>query len=509
MDEHDKDLAAKQIERVETLKPLERQIWRLVEEALVEDALVYRRPAHDKLFKLDNEPVQIAVLDFIQQVTDSPTTLPTCSVIDLSSNTEVIIRLVHRRLRELLLQLSLAYHKLPHKLFLDRDPNQFQCEVDSWSAGGFADIHRGIYRGELVAVKRLRIFKDMPETKKKEVTDAFHHECLLWRTLSHEHVLSILGVDDQMFRGEMCMVMPWMTHGNIRNVLTRLISLDLGSASGSHSEDGAGDSASLVSSGLLKASRLDQVHCWIKEITAGLAYLHEEGIVHGDLRGHNILLNASLRPLISDFGLAVFADGASKTFGSVRGGNIRWLAPEVMDPTQYKSESVRPTYAADIYSFACLCVELYTANAPFMEHTSDFAVLGLVLDGSRPRKPQFVFPVPDGDNESHNEPESQVFKEIGDGLWSILERCWSHVPSERPSVGEVLGLLYQTDLRLGATVDVYRAQAVPETEPKFPGHWQDGDDGTGYNTKDVFANHKTLSVAAGLFVVVFAYWLSC
>ena len=61
---------------------------------------------------------------------------------------------------------------------------------------------------------------------------------------------------------------------------------------------------------------------------------------------------------IADFGLAVFADGASRTFGSVRGGNIRWLAPEIMDPNHFKNTSTRPTCAADIYSFACLLVEV-------------------------------------------------------------------------------------------------------------------------------------------------------
>ncbi len=44
----------------------------------------------------------------------------------------------------------------------------------------------------------------------------------------------------------------------------------------------------------------------------------------------------------------------------MRGGNFRWLAPELMLPelTDGESPSGRPTFASDIYSFACVCIEV-------------------------------------------------------------------------------------------------------------------------------------------------------
>ncbi|THH32592.1 hypothetical protein EUX98_g1591 [Antrodiella citrinella] len=154
----------------------------------------------------------------------------------------------------------------------------------------------------------------------------------------------------------------------------------------------------------------------MKEIALGLVYLHGEGIAHGDLRGHNILIDENMHVRISDFGLAVFADSASRSFGSTRGGNVRWLAPEIMDPNQSDKESSRPTFAGDMYSFACL----YDPNDLFA-HLSDFAVLGLIMDGTRPNRPWL-----------------RTTYEMGDPLWSIISQCWTADPMKRLTASEVL-----------------------------------------------------------------------
>ena len=59
---------------------------------------------------------------------------------------------------------------------------------------------------------------------------------------------------------------------------------------------------------------------------------------------------------IGDFGLSVFDGEWSGEFGSQRGGNPRWLAPELLLPGPYKRP--RPTFSSDIYSFAMVCIEV-------------------------------------------------------------------------------------------------------------------------------------------------------
>ncbi|TCD62808.1 hypothetical protein EIP91_006374 [Steccherinum ochraceum] len=113
-------------------------------------------------------------------------------------------------------------------------------------------------------------------------------------------------------------------------------------------------------------SVLDRVHEWIPEIVDGVEYLHSQGVVHGDLRGHNILVGHDSHILILDFGLVVFQiedPGHSGTFGSLRGGN------------------------AHIYSFACLLVELYDIDGLFSNRWTPVVVTNAVLTGPASAKP--------------------------------------------------------------------------------------------------------------------------
>lgn len=92
----------------------------------------------------------------------------------------------------------------------------------------------------------------------------------------------------------------------------------------------------------------------------GLAYLHglTPGIVHGDLKGANVLVTQSRRACLADFGLATAIDSntiAMTHKSTVRtGGTVRWQAPELFDPSVYQQNSK----ASDIYALACVYYEV-------------------------------------------------------------------------------------------------------------------------------------------------------
>ena len=97
----------------------------------------------------------------------------------------------------------------------------------------------------------------------------------------------------------------------------------------------------------------------LRQISLGLGYLHDEGIVHGDLHGRNILVDSGGCVRLTDFGLSLLAEGTPYNYGSVHGGGaIRWSAPELFEPEEFGLDNARPTPRSDVYAFACVCIEV-------------------------------------------------------------------------------------------------------------------------------------------------------
>lgn len=121
-------------------------------------------------------------------------------------------------------------------------------------------------------------------------------------------------------------------------------------------------------------------HFKLHQVAQGISYLHEKGIVHGDLRGVrllckaipsaimyinitsqvNILIDDKLHVRLMDFGLTVFADKTGSFDGTCDVGAQPWMAPELLEPQKMGLESFQRTYASDIYAFACVCIEVST-----------------------------------------------------------------------------------------------------------------------------------------------------
>jgi len=93
-------------------------------------------------------------------------------------------------------------------------------------------------------------------------------------------------------------------------------------------------------------------------IAEGMAYAHRQDIVHRDLKPGNILLDRSLQPKISDFGLAKLSLSNSITMeGSILG------SPRYMSPEQAAGDDV--DQRSDIYSLGIILYEMITGDTPF------------------------------------------------------------------------------------------------------------------------------------------------
>jgi DNA-binding beta-propeller fold protein YncE/predicted Ser/Thr protein kinase len=99
------------------------------------------------------------------------------------------------------------------------------------------------------------------------------------------------------------------------------------------------------------------------QIADALDAAHAAGIVHRDVKPHNILVEGD-RAYLSDFGLAKAIEGTGDGRGASIVGTVEYMAPE-----QWRGESVGA--AADIYSLGCVLYEALTGIAPYARKGSD------------------------------------------------------------------------------------------------------------------------------------------
>lgn len=168
----------------------------------------------------------------------------------------------------------------------------------------------------------------------------------------------------------------------------------------------------------------------IAGICRGLAYLHGQipPVIHGDLRGVNVLIGDDGQPLLCDFGLAVIVEDLANMpiSSALQGsGNPRWMAPELL----IGEEIVSPQ--SDIWSLGMVMLEIFTLDIPFSE-LKGYPQVILTLHGrGRPARPGV---------EASN-------RGLTDDIWMLMMYCWAQSPSDRPSAIQVLQLLEQRGVK--------------------------------------------------------------
>jgi hypothetical protein len=100
---------------------------------------------------------------------------------------------------------------------------------------------------------------------------------------------------------------------------------------------------------------------WVIVLADALAYAHDEGVIHRDVKSGNIMIDATRRPRLMDFGVARLLHEES---GLTADGNLVGT-PAYMSPEQALGESQRAGPQSDLYSLGVVFYELLTGQLPF------------------------------------------------------------------------------------------------------------------------------------------------
>ncbi|CAE6431414.1 unnamed protein product [Rhizoctonia solani] len=249
--------------------------------------------------------------------------------------------------------------------------------------GGFSDIYSGrLLNNSQVAIKALRISIGNINQGAKHIKHAAR-ELHTWSKCRHPNVLPLLGLVE--FRGGIGMISPWMAQGSLPRYLTN----NLG---------------------------VNRCHMCL-QICDGLSYLHHIGIIHGDLKGTNVLVSDSGIPVLTDFGNSVLRNQTLKFTQTTSGASltVRWSAAELI------TESGPPNEATDVYALGMTMYEVMAGTIPY-EGKKEARIIYLVVEKKEP--PERPKSIP-GDCKD------------GEKLWNLLVRCWSFESSSRPSAKEV------------------------------------------------------------------------
>ncbi|KAG0707782.1 kinase-like domain-containing protein [Suillus ampliporus] len=283
----------------------------------------------------------------------------------------------HARLLRYIIRLSRKSGRLPYQLLLDGlDPYQMRVI----GQGASATIYTASYNHQAVAVKRSNL-PSISQCRKDFVSEA-----VIWSHLKNDNIATFIGVIEKDNR--LWLVSRFMFSGNVKTYIE--------------------------STGREKC---DLRHLAVG-IAKGLSYLHtlDPPIVHGDLKGYNVLVDERKNACLADFGISR-SDDTRQILDSSKVGRretLNWTAPEII---LGNSETLRMTLETDMYAFACVLYEIYTGNIPFYGESINY-----MIDCLRARK----------------RPSLEGLKEP---ITRLIEECWQDDPRQRMKAPDVVEAL--------------------------------------------------------------------
>ena len=238
-------------------------------------------------------------------------------------------------------------------------------------AGGKVFLATDLKTNTQVAIKEIRISTvDKKELLLMEIT--------VMKELNHKNIINYI---ESYLENEMLwVVMEYLAGGALTDVVLKL------------------------------AMTEKQIATICREVLQGLLYLHENGIIHRDIKSDNILLGSDGSVKIIDFGFC--ADTQARENRDTVCGTPYWMAPEVIDRDVVYGKKV------DIWSLGIMAVEMNDGEPPYMDVADPIKALYLIASNNKP-------PIASWDTLSEN-------------FQDFLDKCLEKDVEKRPCTAELL-----------------------------------------------------------------------
>ncbi|OXB62068.1 hypothetical protein ASZ78_007564 [Callipepla squamata] len=252
--------------------------------------------------------------------------------------------------------------------------------------GAFSSCYQAqdVGTGTLMAVKQVTYVRNT-SSEQEEVVEALREEIRMMSHLNHPNIIRMLGATCE--KSNYNLFIEWMAGGSVAHLLSKY--------------------------GAFKESVIIN---YTEQLLRGLSYLHENQIIHRDVKGANLLIDSTGHRLrIADFGAAARLASKGTGAGEFQGqllGTIAFMAPEVLRGQQYGR-------SCDVWSVGCVVIEMACAKPPWNaeKHSNHLALIFKIASATTaPSIPSHLSP----------------------GLRDVTLRCLELQPQDRPPSRELL-----------------------------------------------------------------------
>ncbi|KAG6168114.1 hypothetical protein E4U11_006024 [Claviceps purpurea] len=216
--------------------------------------------------------------------------------------------------------------------------------------GAFGSVYKAFNwsTGEAVAVKQIKLV-NLPKSELRMIES----EIDLLKNLLHDNIVKYIG----FVKSVDCLniILEYCENGSLHSIIK---------AYGKFPENLVG--------------------VYMTQVLRGLQYLHDQGVIHRDIKGANILTTKDGTVKLADFGVSTSTLAAGQDKEAQVVGTPYWMAPEIIQLSGASS-------ASDIWSVGCTVIELLQGKPPYHNLAAMPALFAIVND-DHPPLPEGISP---------------------------------------------------------------------------------------------------------------------